>query len=251
MTGSERVAIVTGGASGIGRATVRALAAVGTSTVIGFLRSAEEAGNLAAELEDDGSECLAVRADVTDEQSITTLIERALERFGRIDYLVNNAGATIARGAVEELPPSVWHQSLAVNLTSAYLLTRAALPALRAQPGSAIVNVASSSAFTGGSLGSAHYAAAKAGLVGLTRALAGELAPSGIRVNAVAPASIDTPFHDKWPPATSPQSWIPGLPLGRLGSPEDVAHAIVFLLRDTSSFITGQTVHLNGGSRMY
>ncbi|MBF8185322.1 SDR family oxidoreductase [Nonomuraea sp. K274] len=251
MTASGAVAVVTGGASGIGQATVRVLAGRGTATVIGYLNSAQEAVKLADELDRAGSPTIAVRADVTDEAEVARLVDRALARFGRIDYLVNNAGATIARGPVEELPLSVWHRSLAVNLTSAYLMCRAAIPALRDQSGAAIVNVASSSGFTGGSRGSAHYAAAKAGLVGLTRALAGELAPFDIRVNAVAPASIDTPFHEKWPPATPPESWIPGLPLGRLGSPVDVADAIAFLLCDTAGFITGQTVHINGGSRMY
>ncbi|MDW5327854.1 SDR family NAD(P)-dependent oxidoreductase [Plantactinospora sp. KLBMP9567] len=242
------VALVTGGATGIGRATALNLAESGARVVVGYLNSVDAAKDLVGQIGPDNS--LAVVADLAEESGADYLVNRAMDKFGRLDLIVNNAGATVARVPVESLPTATWNRALAINLTSAFAVCRAAIPHLR--PGSsAIVNVTSSSAFSGGSNGAVHYAAAKAGLVGFTRGLAAELASRRIRVNAVAPASIETEFHVRWPSATSPDSWVKNIPLSRLGSSQDVAGTICFLLSEAASFITGQTIHVNGGSRMY
>ncbi|MGH3938167.1 MAG: SDR family NAD(P)-dependent oxidoreductase [Pseudonocardiaceae bacterium] len=249
MTAEPRpVALVSGGATGIGRATALSLAESGVRVVVGYLTSADAAKDLVGQIGQGSS--LAVAADLAEESGASHLVDQAMNRFGRLDLVVNNAGATVARAPVESLPMATWNRALAINLTSAFAVCRAAIPHLRPDS-SAIVNVSSSSAFTGGSNGAVHYAAAKAGLIGFTRGLAAELASRRIRVNAVAPASIETDFHLRWPSATSADSWVKDIPLSRLGSPQDVAETICFLLSEAASFITGQTIHLNGGSRMH
>ena len=176
------------------------------------------------------------------------MVEKTLAVFGRIDVLVNNAGGSPCRSPLTDLTRDAWDTTLLLNLTAPFLCCKAVLGHL--DRGAAIINMSSSSAFTGGSGGSVHYAAAKAGLIAFTKGLASEVAQRGIRVNAVAPGGIDTPFHSKVAPATPIEEWPQSIPLSRLGTPRDVADLVVFLATPSSSFITGQTFHVNGGLLM-
>lgn len=244
----ERVAIVTGGASGIGREVVRILASEGIHVVINYFQSKSAAHDLLAELSKTQKRHVAIYADVTKEADVCSLINQVLEIFGRIDILVNNAGGSPCRRLISDLSSEEWDATLLLNLTAPFFCCRTVLPHLRS--GASIVNISSSSAFSGGSGGSVHYAAAKAGLIAFTKGLAAEVAKKRIRVNAVAPGAIDTPFHKKTPPSIPIEKWSSLVPLSRIGSAEDVARIIVFLTSDATSFVTGQTFHVNGGLLM-
>jgi 3-oxoacyl-[acyl-carrier protein] reductase len=239
---------VTGGSAGIGAATARALAWAGVRVVVGFHTNRDAAEALIDEI--GGERAVAVRVDVTNPGDVVALVKATIDSFGRLDVLVNNAGALIRRSPLAELPIEDWNSTLATNLTGTFLCCREAIPHLRQQPGATIVNMSSSSAFTGGSGGSIHYGAAKAGVIALTKGLARELAPWGIRVNAIAPAAVATAFHDKVSPVIPIADWPSLIPLGRVATPDDVANAVVYLASDQSSFTTGQTYHVNGGLLM-
>ncbi|MCL2564086.1 MAG: SDR family oxidoreductase [Oscillospiraceae bacterium] len=221
----QKTALVTGGARGIGAAICRALAADGWDLRIHYNTSAQAAHALAAEL---GG--VALRADVRDADAVRAMFDAA----GPVDLLVNNAGAA-AYGLFTETPPEVWRELFAVNVDGVYHCTQCALPYMIREKRGGIVNIASVWGITGASC-EAAYAATKAAVVGLTKSLAKELAPSGIRVNCVAPGAIDTEM-------------LAGLDLGDIpmGTPEDVAHAAAFLASEKAKFITGQVISPNGG----
>jgi len=243
MTGrfAGRVAIVTGGASGIGAATCRALAAEGAQVVVADL----DAGRGTAVAGEIGGRFQA--ADVADEAATTRLVADTAAALGRLDVLVSNAFAS-AVGALEGLALTAWARTLDVTLTAVFTGLRAALPAMRARGGGAIVNVASISGL-GGDRGLGAYNAAKAGVINLTRTAALELAASGIRVNAVCPGLIDTPALQRGPGRRP--AWVDSaraaIPVGRFGSPEEVARAILFLASDEASYVTGATLVVDGG----
>lgn len=248
MSLTGKTALVTGGATGIGRATVLALAKAGANTLIAYNRSEAAALQLVREVAALGhGRARAAHVDVSDEGLVASLFEDLIRSEGRLDILINSAGAMVRRSELRSLSSTAWDATLAVNLTGTFLCCREAIPHLSKASGASIVNVTSSSAFTGGSGGSAHYAAAKAGVVALTKALALELATVGIRVNAVAPAAVDTAFHMKVSPATPTRTWPENIPLGRLANPAEIASVIEFLVSDAASFMTGQTIHINGG----
>ena len=185
--------------------------------------------------------------DITEPDNVDCVMADIANQFGKIDVLVNNAGI-LEESPLEDCDPELWHRTLAVNLTGAYYCIRAALPHLRRSDAASVVNIGSQLAFKGAP-NTAAYSASKAGLIGLTRALAVELAPS-IRVNAVAPGPIETPMIE--PYAT--QAWVASrtrsLALGRLGRPDEVANAVLFLISSAASYFTGQTLHPNGGGVM-
>ncbi len=231
-----RVAAVTGGASGIGRAIALELVRAGASVVVGDLEPADETDGL-----------VSVRIDVSRADDAERLTRTALDRFSRLDFLVNCAGnASLA--PVLELSEADWRSLIAVHLTGTFLCCRAAVDAIAASGGS-VVNMSSSYAFKGRP-NAAHYSAAKAGVFGFTRVLATELAPKAT-ANAIAPGPIDTP---RWRAGLSEQELaakrakrIADVPMGRLGTPEDIAHAALFLLGPDARWITGQVLHVNGG----
>ncbi|MFC9931169.1 SDR family NAD(P)-dependent oxidoreductase [Streptomyces sp. NPDC127190] len=234
--------LVTGGTRGIGRTTALAFARARARVVVCSRTAGADADSLVRELKETGDGHLVVRADVTTGEGAAELAERVRESLGGLDALVNNVGVD---GQVwfEELPEEEWHRVMDANVTSAYLVTQAALGLLA--DGASVVNVGSSVALRGRVRG-VHYTASKAALIGLTRALCKELGPRGIRVNTVAPGLTETEPGAGLPPEAVTR--IVGMTaLGRICRPEDVAGAVLFLAGDTSSYISGVTLNVDGG----
>jgi 3-oxoacyl-[acyl-carrier protein] reductase len=240
-----RVALVTGASRGIGRATALALATRG-AIVVAAARG-DGGQPTAAAIQAAGGRAEALPLDVTDGAAIDAAIQTTLGRFGRLDVLVNNAGITRDQ-LLLRLKSHDWDAVLATNLTGAAWMAQAVLRPMLKQRSGRIINV-TSVVGQSGNAGQANYAASKAGLIGLTKALALEVGSRGITVNAVAPGMIDTDMT-RTLPADAQQAWADRVPLKRLGTPDDVAHAIVFLASDEASYITGHVLAVNGGMYM-
>ena len=243
MTLEGRTAIVTGGGQGIGRAICGIFAEEGASVVVVDIDESR-AGETARQLNREGRTATAVRADVSSGAEIEALVDGVLADSGRVDILVNNAGLAVFR-SVEQCTEEEWDRVMAVNLKGPFLLAKALLPAMKAQRSGAVINLASVAGKTGGVVSGAPYSVSKAGLECLTKSLARELAPYGVRVNAIAPGIIDTALtahHD--------QSFVDAIPLGGKGEPRDVAEAALFLASDRSRHITGEILDVNGGLLM-
>lgn len=236
-----RRVLLTGGTGGLGRGVAHALAGAGARTIICGRTNAEAADTLARELKESGGDHHVLLGDVTRAEDVQTLLDEARDRLGGLDVLVSNAGA-ISHVPFGELSEQEWRRVLDTNLTAAYLLVSRALPMLA--EGASIVLVGSRSAQAGIPL-RAHYTAAKAALVGLGRSLAKELGPRGIRVNVVAPGVLETPERPL--PEEVRKRYHQLTALGRLGAPEEVANAVLFLASDLSSYITGETLNVDGG----
>jgi 3-oxoacyl-[acyl-carrier protein] reductase len=244
-----RVVIVTGAARGVGRRTAELLIEEGAVVVAGD-RLVDE---LAEAFRKVGSSLVPVEADVRRLDQCELLVKTAIERFERIDVLFNNAGVTL-RGPVEETSDAVWEEALETNLRSVFFCCRAAIPHMRRQGSGAIVNNASINAIRGNAFLTA-YSAAKGGVVAMTRALATELAPAGIRVNALCPGTIDTPMTAEYlsaadDPDAAREALVRKHPLGRLATSDDVARAALFLASDDASFITGVALPVDGGRHL-
>src|SRR5882724_3861266 len=244
----NKVAVVTGGASGIGQAVVERLVRDDFTVVI--LDINEEGGNqFAAEIQGRGKQVTFVQLDVTREADVQKTFHKIISDHGRIDVLVNVAGGSFHRHKIEEFPLDHWQAVIDANLTSTFLCCRVVVGLMKKQKSGAIVNISSDIGFSGDA-GRSAYAAAKAGILGLTRSLALELATCGVRVNAVAPGRIATPrvrasYTDiEWEAAAK------RIPVGHAGVPEDVAEAVYFLASDAAKHMTGQTIHVNGGRIM-
>jgi 3-oxoacyl-[acyl-carrier protein] reductase len=242
----DKVALVTGASQGIGRATSLALARAGAKVAIAA-RNMEKLTSLAGEIESGGGEALAVQMDVADPAQVKAGFQQTLAKFGRLDILVNNAG--MARDTLAlRMKLEDWEAVIRTNLTGAHLCTQQALGAMLKQRYGRIINVTSVVAETGNA-GQANYVAAKAGLIGLTRAIAVEVASRSITVNAVAPGFITTPMTEPLP--QNVKDFMMGrIPLGRAGTDADVAAAIVFLASDEAAYITGHVLDVNGGMYM-
>jgi 3-oxoacyl-[acyl-carrier protein] reductase len=236
-----RVAIVTGSARNIGRAIARSLAESGAAVVVNAKSSAVEADAVAQEIRDAGGKATATLADVGTPGGAATLVSTAIDSFGRLDILVNNA-AVRREIDFEKLEYQEWRDITATILDGAYLCAHAALPHLIAAGGGSIVNIGGLSSYTGAAR-RAHVIAAKAGLVGLTRALAHDLAPYGVTVNCVAPGLIDTARRGPEPAHHARHDTL----VGRRGTPEEIAAVVRFLCGPDARYITGQTLHANGG----
>ncbi|HKN62528.1 MAG TPA: 3-oxoacyl-[acyl-carrier-protein] reductase [Candidatus Acidoferrales bacterium] len=242
----DKVALVTGASQGIGRATARALAE-GGAKVAAAARNADKLASLVAEIEAAGGEALAVPMDVADAAQVKNGFQQMLGKFGKLDILVNNAAITRDTLALR-MKLEDWEAVLRTNLTGAHLCTQQALGAMLKQRSGRIINIASVVAEMGNA-GQANYVASKAGLIGLTRAIAVEVASRSITVNAVAPGFIATPMTDPLPGELK-EKMKSLIPLGRFGSDRDVAAAVVFLASDEAGYITGQVLGVNGGLHM-
>ncbi len=242
----DKVALVTGASQGIGRATAFALAESGAKLAIAA-RNAEKLASLAAEIAQAGGEALAVTMDVADAAQVKSGFQQALAKFGRLDILVNNAAITRDTLALR-MKLEDWEAVLRTNLTGAHLCTQQALGAMLKQRSGRIINITSVVAETGNA-GQANYVASKAGLIGLTRAIAVEVASRSITVNAIAPGFIETPMTDPLS-AELKEKMRAMIPLGRFGADKEVAAAVVFLASDEAAYITGQVLDVNGGMHM-
>jgi 3-oxoacyl-[acyl-carrier protein] reductase len=242
----DKIALVTGGNTGIGRAVALAYAAEGADVAVAWVAQEPAARSLVAEVERLGRRGLAVRCDVTREPEVRGLVQSVVDRFGRVDVLVNNAGIQKAQ-PITETPLEDWERMMAVHLRGAFLCCREVAPVMIAQRSGRIIVLSSQLAYIGRANYTA-YSAAKGGLLTFTRALAQELAPHGILVNAVAPGLIDTGFDPLSEEAKARHA--AALPLGRLGTPDDLVGAFVFLASDESRYFCGQTLQPNGGEIM-
>jgi 3-oxoacyl-[acyl-carrier protein] reductase len=242
---SGQVALVTGASRGIGRAIAELFAEAGARVAM-LARSPEplERAADAMRQQHGASKILALPADVAVEAQVSAAVQQVAGVWGRLDILVNNAGL-IRFGPIDQISPSEWMQVLGANLTGAYLCSRAAAPLMRQQGHGRIVNVASISGQTGGVSGGADYAASKGGLIAFTKALARDLAPHGVTVNAIAPGQIDA--DPNLLSAEARERVIAMVPLGRLGEPREVAYAALFLASPMAGYITGATLDVNGG----
>jgi 3-oxoacyl-[acyl-carrier protein] reductase len=242
----DKIALVTGASQGIGRATSLALAEAGAQVVVAA-RSADKLAALVGEIEAAGGGALAIRMDVADAAQVKSGFQHALEKFGRLDILVNNAAITRDTLALR-MKLDDWNAVLQTNLTGAHLCIQQALGAMLKQRSGRIINLTSVVAETGNA-GQANYVASKAGLIGLTRAIAVEVASRSITVNAVAPGFIETPMTDPLPQELK-DKMKSLIPLGRFGKDREIAAAIVFLASDEAAYITGQVLDVNGGMHM-
>jgi 3-oxoacyl-[acyl-carrier protein] reductase len=233
-----KIALVTGASRGIGRATALALASAGADLVVAFHRHRTGAEEVCAQIEASGRRAVAFAAGVAHPDEVTRLIRDVEDALGTVDILVNNAGIAPAV-KIEDLTEADWDRVIDVNLKSAFLVTQAVLPAMRRQRWGRIVNLSSVAAQLGGVVGP-HYAASKAGMIGLTHAYARQLAGEGITVNAIAPALVETDMV-----TSNPNAKPDLIPVGRFGAAEEVAEVAVMLARN--GYITGQTINVNGG----
>jgi len=241
-----KVALVTGGARDIGRAVALAFAKAGASVAINYHSSGDRAKELVKEIESSGGKAISIGADVSRGSEAERLVTETCAAFGeRIDILVNNAGGMIARKKLEEMDEQFWDDVLGLNLRSVFLVTKAASPHMR--EGGAIVNLASLAARDGGGGGALAYSAAKGAVLTLTRGLSKELGARRIRVNCVSPGMIDTTFHDTFTAPEVRKAVAGKTSVGREGTPEDIANAVLFLASDSAAYITGESIEINGG----
>lgn len=242
-----KVAIVTGSGRGIGRAVAMKLASLGANIVINDIPSSEAADETAKEIEAMGRQTLVCKGDVRSFDDVSEMVNKTIEKFGKIDILINNAGIT-RDGLIMRMSEADFDDVIAINLKGAFNCVKAVTRPMMKQRSGAIVNMASVVGVMGNA-GQANYSASKAGLIGLTKSTAKELASRGIRSNAVAPGFIESAMTDKLSDEVK-QEYFKAIPLARLGKAEDIANAVAFLVSDEASYITGQVLHIDGGLLM-
>lgn len=244
MNLNEKAAVVTGSARGLGRAIALQLAQAGAKVIVNYAGSADKAAETVRLIQEAGGTAIAVQADVSCAADVDRLVKETIAAYGRIDILVNNAG--IARdNLLLRLKEQDWDAVIDTNLKGIFLCTKAVSRYMLKQRSGVIINIASVVGIRGNA-GQANYAAAKAGVIGFTKAVAKELAPRGIRVNAIAPGYISTDMTAILPEEAKNQI-LDSIPLGRFGTPEDIAQAVLFLASPAGSYITGHTLSIDGG----
>ena len=246
MSLTGKIALVTGAAQGIGREIALALATDGADVAICDV-NLEAAQQTAGEIEAKGRKSLALKANVASSADVTAMLDQVVAKFSRIDILVNNAGIT-RDGLILRMKDEDWDLVLSINLKGAFLCTKAALKFMTKQRGGTVINIASIVGAMGNA-GQANYVASKAGLIGLTKTIAREYANRGITANAVAPGFIETAMTQALPENVR-QELAKQIPMGKLGTPADVANAVRFLASPWASYISGQVIHVNGGMYM-
>ncbi|MFZ5352603.1 MAG: 3-oxoacyl-[acyl-carrier-protein] reductase [Bacillota bacterium] len=237
-------AIVTGGSRGIGRAIATALAKEGANVAVNYTSNSKAAEEVAAEIEKLGCSAMAVKADVSNSEEVDALVNEVHSKFGSIDILVNNAGIT-RDNLIIRMTEKDFMDVIDTNLKGAFNCTKSVARIMMKQRSGKIINVSSVVGIIGNA-GQSNYAAAKAGLIGFTKSMAKELAKRGINVNAVAPGYIDTDMTAVIPEKAK-EEFLKGIPLGRIGQPEDIANTVVFLSSKNSDYITGQVINIDGG----
>lgn len=242
-----KTAIVTGASRGIGAEIARKMAAAGAKIVVNYSGSQEKAEAVVEEIKTNGGEAIAIKANVADAEAVKALVDETMQAFGSVDILVNNAGIT-RDNLMMRMKDDEWDDVINTNLKGVFICTKAVTRQMMKQRAGRIINIASIVGVMGNA-GQANYVAAKAGVIGLTKTTARELASRNITANAVAPGFITTDMTDKLGEDIQ-KSMLAQIPLGRFGKPEEVAKAVLFLASDDSSYMTGQTLHLDGGMVM-
>ncbi len=247
---SGRVALITGGSSGIGAETARLFAELGATVAIGFHKNREGASQVRDSVSNAGGKIVALEANLEEPERGRALVQETENLLGPIQILVNNAGSLIERKPILGMSHETWSTVLRLNLDSAFVCSQAVASSMLARQTGSIINVVSIAGRNGGGHGAGAYSTAKGGLITFTKALAKELAPHSIRVNGVSPGVIDTPFHEVFSTPEMIANFVKSIPLGRLGSSAEVAKVIAFLASDAASYITGETIEVNGGQLM-
>jgi 3-oxoacyl-[acyl-carrier protein] reductase len=241
--------LVTGGASGIGQGVAIAFAEQGANVAITHMTS--DPTPTVEQIRGLGVKALAIQADLRDERTCDDIVQQTVKAFGDLDVLVANTGGLLKRSRVVETGIELWNEAIAVNLTATFLCCRAALRYMEPKKKGNLILISSLAAHDGGGFGASHYAATKGAVLTYTRAVAKEVGPLGIRVNGIAPGLIATRFHDTFTPADARKATVERTPLRREGTPKDVAGAALFLASEQSSFLTGETIEVNGGLGLY
>ncbi|WP_016833414.1 SDR family NAD(P)-dependent oxidoreductase [Herbaspirillum lusitanum] len=246
-----KVIFISGASTGIGAAAARAFAARGSHLVVHYNSSEKEAEAVAAEVRAAGSKSITIGADVRDTSAINAAVAKAVAQMGRIDVLINNAGALVKRAPLETVTDELFDDIININARSVVAFTRAVIPVMRKQGGGNIINVTSVAARHGGGPGALIYAASKGFVSTITRGMAKELQPDNIRVNAVAPGVIMTPFQERFTTPEQLESFRKTIPMGRIGDPAECDGAFLYLASDAlSGYVTGQIIDVNGGQYM-
>jgi 3-oxoacyl-[acyl-carrier protein] reductase len=247
---ADHVSLVTGASTGIGAAIAEKLAQRGSCVAVHYRANECEAHRVVKRIEELGGRAFAVQADLAQAGSANTLVNAVLDRAHRLDVLINNAGSIIERHHLLDITDEFWHDVMETNLGSVLRVTRAAAPSMMERGSGVIINIASVAARNGGSLGIIPYASAKAAVLCMTKGLAKELISYGIRVNAVNPGVIDTPFHERFTSPEQMKALVNGIPQGRPGKASEIASVVAFLASDDAAHILGETIEVNGGMRM-
>lgn len=245
-----KVALVTGASSGIGAATAAVLADLGAQVAIGYFHNEKGAGQVRESILSAGGKAIAIRADVRQSTEVRSMVDRVAAELGPVDILINNAGSLVKRIAILDVTEEAYDDVMNLNLKSAILCSQAVAPAMIGRKTGAIVNIVSIAGRNGGGPGAGLYSTAKGGLIAFTKSLAKEMAPLGVRVNAVSPGVIDTPFHEAFSTPQMLANFVKGIPLGRVGTSMECARVIAFLASDAATYVIGETVEVNGGQLM-
>jgi len=251
MEFANKVVLITGGASGIGRATSLAFAKEGADVALTYLTSGREAAEVVAAVEGLGRRALALQADMSDPDRVEAVVAETEAKLGPIEVLFANAGGLLQQSPISETTLEFWKKTFAVNVESTFLSCKAVFLRMTPRRRGAIITMASLAAFNGARPGGAHYAATKGAVVSFTRGLAKEAGPLGIRVNGVAPGLIATRFHEQFNTPEGRKTTVAVTPLQREGRPEDVANAVMFLASERAAFLAGEIIQINGGIMMY
>ena len=246
---ANKVALVTGASRGIGRAVALALAREGAAVAVNYRERATDADEVVASIREAGGRAMAVAADVSDSAAVTNMIAAVERELGPVDVLVNNAGLAIMTG-IDDLTEEQFDRTIAVNLKSAFLCTKAVLPGMRARKRGRIVNISSMNGAKG-QFGQCNYAAAKAGMYGFTKSLALEVGRKGVTVNTVSPGYLGTKMVLSVPKEVMDTKILPLIPVGHLGPPEEIADLVAYLASEKAGYITGADLAINGGQYMY